>query len=113
MVVELRRGARILGGLVAGVGFQERWPGLTEEVAGLLRTGQRHQARLLLSRFVDEVAPSIDIALERALDEASSAADPVRALDRTLGRSIRDFLRPRARTRALLTELELALASGG
>jgi ABC-type hemin transport system ATPase subunit len=110
MVAELRRGARILEGLVAGVGFQARWPGIAEEAAGLLGTGERHEARLLLARFLDEVAPSIDLSLERALDEASSAADPIRALDRTLGRSIRDFLRPRARTRALLTELELALA---
>jgi hypothetical protein len=62
----------------------------------------------MLQDFVDELFPDLAIEVGEDLEKAYGGGD--RGLDQTLGRRLRDILRPRARARALAVELELELA---
>lgn len=93
---------------LAPVGFSERWDAVRTRVASDWERAP-HQARQELGAFLaalSEEAPELEVSLE-ILGEPT--ADVGRHLDSTLGKALREGLRPRARSRALATELQLAL----
>ncbi|HJU52391.1 MAG TPA: GTPase [Acidimicrobiia bacterium] len=108
MRTEIKRILANIGPSLAPVGFSDRWDAVRAQAAA--DWGQApHSSRRELSAFVEalsEEAPELSVSLE-VLGEPT--ADIGRHLDSTLGRALREGLRPRARTRALATELELAL----
>ncbi|MDP3983787.1 MAG: hypothetical protein Q8Q52_02120, partial [Acidimicrobiia bacterium] len=112
LVVELRRGASMLAPHVVETGFGWRWERTREQVADLIGAGQMLASEVALRGLVAEVAPDAgDLGIGEVLQSATAVDDRAHHLDVTLGRRIRDLLRPKAHTRALLNELQLALAS--
>ncbi len=110
MARELKRGADLLAAHLKPVDFNPRWAEVRRQVTGLLRSRDPVAASRQLEQFVAEMAPRGGIDAAKALAEAAATSDPSRTLDLGLGRQLRDLLRPRARTRALLVELQLELA---
>ena len=111
LIEELSRGSDLLAANFGAVDFNSRWDVLRRTAAGHISTGQLRRAREQLGGFVESVAPETPVDFDEAIMTASHSDDPARALDLGMGRQLRDQLRPRARTRALLVELQLALAT--
>lgn len=115
-LAELERGIRLVQPLATPLGVTERWGEIKAEAARLFTIGSTDDAWRLLRTLVQDLAsgaPEIDASIELpALVGAVSgnAADISRRLDVTLGRFLRDAIRPRAATNALLIELSLELA---
>lgn len=116
-LAEVERGIRLLQPQVTPLGLSERWTDLRAEAVRRFSVGNTDSGWRLLRALVQDLAaeaPEIDASIElRSLVGAVSgnAADISRRLDVTLGRYLRDAIRPRAVTNALLVELTLELAS--
>lgn len=118
-ITEIERGLRQLEPLVAAVGLAEGWDKTRIDAARLFSIRRGDEAWRTIRAFVQDLAakaPEIDEAID--LSELvglveGTATEIAKQLDGTLGRHLRDALRPRATTRALLTELSLDLASLG
>jgi energy-coupling factor transporter ATP-binding protein EcfA2 len=112
---ELRRGLDLLAPHVRPIGFGARWDHVRQAAAGLWAAGRRAESARELRAFVIELsseAAEIDSSVDLDLLIGSPAGDQSgvgRHLDATLGRYLRDRLRPRATTRALSDELVLLL----
>lgn len=112
---ELRRGLDLLAPHVRPIGFGARWDRVRQAAAGLWAAGRRAESARELRAFVIELsseAAEIDSSVDLDLLIGSPAGDQSgvgRHLDATLGRYLRDRLRPRATTRALSDELVLLL----
>lgn len=111
LIEDLRRGSELLATHLETVDFSPRWEAVRRNVAGHILAGKLRLAREQLVVFVESVGPQTPIDFEAVLTIASQSDDPARSLDLGMGRQLRDQLRPRARTRALLVELQLALAT--
>jgi GTP-binding protein EngB required for normal cell division len=115
-VAELERGLRLLEPLVTPVGLHERWDRARAEAARQFSKGREKDAWRTLRGFIQDLAaeaPEIDGTMDLTVivgPVAGSAADISRRLDVTLGRHLRDSLRPRAATKALSNELTLMLS---
>ncbi|HJR87636.1 MAG TPA: GTPase [Acidimicrobiia bacterium] len=110
MRIEIKRILEIIGPSLAPVGFSDRWDAVRARAAADWKR-QPGAALQELGAFVEalsEEAPELSVSLE-VLGEPP-AEEIERHLDSTLGRALREGLRPRARSRALATELELALS---
>ena len=112
---ELRRGLDLVSPHIRAIGFGSRWDKVRVVAAGLWASGRKPESLRHLRSFVTELsneAPGIDEGLDIPLLLGSPTGDAVavaRHLDATLGRLLRDRLRPRATTRALADELALLL----
>jgi len=113
MVNELAIGAALLAPHLESVDFSRRWEGVVARVGDLVARGRTAEAEQELWMLAHDLFPGVSFDLAAAVGEAAASSEPSRALDATVGRELRDRLRPRARTRALLTEFELALQDGG
>lgn len=105
---EIKRVLRSIGPSLAPVGFSDRWDAVRARVAAAWERDP-HMARQELGAFLEalsEEAPELAVSLEIV---GEPTTDVGRHLDSTLGRALREGLRPRARSRALATELQLAL----
>ncbi|MGQ0849347.1 MAG: GTPase [Actinomycetota bacterium] len=109
---ELARGMRILKPHAAALGFARRWEETRRRITTMWGRSPAGAIRELrdfvqeLSLEANEIDPLIDV--EELI--GSTVGQPIdRHLDATVGRYLRDQPRPRATTRALLTELSLAL----
>ncbi len=109
MVNELAIGAAHLSPLVQPVDFSRRWQDLASRAADLIGRGRSAEAHRELWMFAHDLFPGARFDWAEVVEEAAASAEPARTLDAMIGRELRDRLRPRARTLALLTELELAL----
>jgi hypothetical protein len=115
-VAELERGLRLLEPLVASVGFTERWDRARAEATRQFSKGREKDAWRTLRGFVQDLsaeAPEIDGMMDLTVmvgPVADRPPDISRRLDVTLGRHLRDSLRPRAVTKALSNELTLMLS---
>jgi energy-coupling factor transporter ATP-binding protein EcfA2 len=112
---ELRRGLDLLAPHVRPIGFGERWTGVRRAAAELWVGGRRAEATRELQVFVSELSAQA-AEIDSSVDLEPLIGSPVggrsgvgRQLDATLGRYLRDRLRPRATTRALADELALLL----
>lgn len=109
MRTEIKRILGTIGPSLAPLGFSDRWETVRARAAAdWVRAPQT--ALQDLDAFVEalsEEAPELSVSLE-VLGEPTT--DIGRHLDSTLGRALREGLRPRARSRALATELELTLS---
>ena len=112
---ELRRGLDLLAPHIRPVGFGERWDHVRQAAAKLWAAGRRAESVRELRAFVFELsaeAAEIDSSVDLEPLIGSPAGDRSgvgRQFDATLGRYLRDRLRPRATTRALADELALLL----
>jgi hypothetical protein len=116
---ELRRGLELLGPHLRTVGFVPRWDQVRRAAARQWVAGRRSESIRELRTFLIELstdAAEIDprLDLDGTIGEIgrSSKGDEsliARHFDATLGRNLRDRLRPRAITRALADELALSL----
>ena len=109
MVNELERGAGLLTVHLQSVDFTSRWKGVRKQVDLLIRDARQREAEMELTHFASEVIPGIKLDVSGAVAAATDQPDPGAALDASLGRQMRERLHPRARTRALLADLQLAL----
>ncbi|HKX75438.1 MAG TPA: dynamin family protein [Acidimicrobiia bacterium] len=107
-MIELRRAATLLTPYLEPVEFQRRWNALLG-TAGAAANWDGEETRRSVQEFVDELFPNQEIVVDEDVAQAAAASDRARTLDLTLGRRLRDLLRPRARAKALLVELELEL----
>lgn len=111
MRIELKRVLDLIAPSLAPVGFTERWESARARAA-IDWQRSPDAARRELGDFVDALtaeAPELRVSLD-VISEPSEEID--RHLDATLGRALRDGLRPRALSRALATELEVSLREG-
>ena len=109
MRTEIKRILGTIGPSLAPVGFSDRWDVVRARAAADWER-EPHAARQELVAFIaalSEEAPELSVSLDVP---SEPTADIGRHLDSTLGRALREGLRPRARSRALATELELALS---
>jgi GTP-binding protein EngB required for normal cell division len=112
---ELRRGLDLLAPHIRPIGFGDRWDYVRQAAAQLWTAGRRAEAAWELRAFVSELsseAAEIDPGVDLEPLIGSPAGDQSgvgRQLDASLGRYLRDRLRPRATTRALADELALLL----
>ena len=112
---ELRRGLDLLAPYLEPVGFGSRWEHVRQQAAGLLVSGRKSESTKVLRSFVLELsveAPEIEpgLDLEGLIGSPSGDLGAVgRHLEASLGRHLRDRLRPRATTRALAEGLALSL----
>lgn len=113
MVNELAIGAALLAPHLEPVGFSRRWEAVVARVGDLVARGRTAEAEHELWMFAHDLFPGVRFDLADAVGEAAASSEPSRALDATIGRELRDRLRPLARTRALLTEFDLALNESG
>jgi len=109
MVNELERGAGMLGEHLQSVDFTSRWEGVLRQAVVLIGDSRQWEAEMELMLFASEVLPGTTLDISGAVAAASGYPDPEAALDASVGRQMRERLHPRARTRALLAELMLAL----
>jgi hypothetical protein len=109
MVNELERGAGMLARHLQSVDFTSRWEGVRKQAAVLIRDSRPWEAEMELMLFASEVLPGITLDVSGAVAAAADQPDPDAALDASVGRELRERLHPRARTRALLADLQLAL----
>ncbi len=109
MVNELERGAGMLAGHLESVDFTGRWEGVRRQAGELIRDSRQWEAEMELVLFASEVLPGVKLDVSGAVAAASDQPDPGAALDASVGRQMRERLHPRARTRALLADLQLAL----
>jgi energy-coupling factor transporter ATP-binding protein EcfA2 len=111
LVIDLREASR--GLIVELPPFGRWWDAVCRQAAGLLAEGDRNAAKRLLWAFVDDVGSATGVTLESFdLDLILASApgqDPVRSLDATLGRTLRDALRGQGRAVANAFELSMAL----
>ncbi|MGH8959056.1 MAG: GTPase [Acidimicrobiia bacterium] len=110
--IELKRVLGLIASSLAPVGFAERWDAVRARAAA----DWDRSPDMALRELGDFVAALSGAApeLQVFLDVVGEPTDDIdRHLDATLGRALREGLRPRARSRALATELELALAEEG
>jgi hypothetical protein len=112
---ELRRGLDLLAPHIRPIGFGARWDHVCQAAAGLWAAGRRAESARELRAFVIELS-SEAVEIDSSVDLDSLIGAPGgdqsgvgRHLDATLGRYLRDRLRPRAMTRALADELVLLL----
>lgn len=112
---ELRRGLDLLAPHIRPFGFGLRWDQARRAAAKLWAAGRRAEAARELRAFVSELSAEaagidsgvdLDAVIGSPIGDQSSVG---RQLDATLGRYLRDRLRPRATTRALAEELALLL----
>jgi GTPase SAR1 family protein len=109
MVNELERGAGMLAGHIESVDFTSRWEGVRNQAGVLIRDSRQWEAEMEVSLFAAEVLPGTTLDVSGAVTAAADQPDPEAALDASVGRQMRERLHPRARTRALLAEFQLAL----
>ncbi|HUP17263.1 MAG TPA: hypothetical protein VM848_14580 [Acidimicrobiia bacterium] len=112
---ELRRGLDLLAPRVRPIGFGARWDQVRQVAAGLWSAGRRAESARELRAFLIELS-AMAAEIDSSVDLDSLIGSPTghesavaRHLDATLGRYLRDRLRPRATTRALADELALML----
>jgi hypothetical protein len=109
---ELGRGIKMLEPLVTPVEFGPRWDAVRMAAADRWAQSGVEGLRMLTSFVQDlsfetpEIPSDLDVA---SLVGVAPDATVARHLDATLGRWLRDRLRPRAATRAVLTELTMVL----
>jgi GTP-binding protein EngB required for normal cell division len=108
MRTELRRVLEAVAPFFEPVDFNARWVTACSSAA---EEWKRSPARALeiLATFTDElsaVAPEVAVSIEVVGEPTSDIRSH---LDTTLGRRLREALRPRAESRALATELQLLL----
>ena len=112
---ELRRGLDLVTPHARATGFGARWDQVRALAAELWASGRKPESLRELRSFVTELsdeAPDIGEGLDLPVVVGSPLGDGAgvaRHLDATLGRVLRDRLRPRATTRALADELALML----
>jgi energy-coupling factor transporter ATP-binding protein EcfA2 len=109
MVNELERGAGMLAVHLQSVDFTGRWESVLKQAGGFIRDSRQWEAEMELMVFASEVLPGVPLDVSGALAAAADQPDPGAALDASVGRQMRERLHPRARTRALLADLQLAL----
>lgn len=109
MVNELERGAGMLTVHLQSVDFTRRWEEISKQADLLIRDARQWEAEMELTLFASEVLPGTKLDVSGAVAGATGQPDPRATLDATLGRQMRERLHPRARTRALLADLQLAL----
>jgi hypothetical protein len=109
MVNELERGAGMLGVHLQSVDFTSRWEGVLKRAGVLIGNSRQWEAEMELMLFASEVLPGTTLDVSGAVAAAADQPDPEAALDAGVGRQMRERLHPRARTRALLADLQLAL----
>jgi GTP-binding protein EngB required for normal cell division len=108
MRIELKRVLGLIAPSLAAVGFAKRWDSVRAQAATEWNRSP-DAARRGLGAFVHALsveAPELRVSLD-VIGEPTENID--RHLDATLGRALREGLRPRAESRALATELELGL----
>ncbi|HEX2421125.1 MAG TPA: hypothetical protein VHL55_05960 [Acidimicrobiia bacterium] len=108
MRIELKRVLRLIAPSLAPLEFVNRWDAVRARAAAEWLQAP-DLARGQLGEFIDALAveaPELRISLD-VIGEPTADID--RHLDATLGRALREGLRPRAESRALATELELGL----
>jgi GTP-binding protein EngB required for normal cell division len=116
-VTEIQRGMRELQPLVTPVGLAGKWERAKADAVRLFSIRRANEAWRTLRGLLQDlsaIAPEIDASLdvsELVGVVQGSSIDIARQLEGSLGRYLRDALRPRATTGALLTELSLALSS--
>ena len=109
MVNELERGAALLAAQLESVDFTNRWEQVLKRAVPLLLGGRRQEAEAELALLASELFPGARLDVSRAVEAAADQPDPGGALDLSIGRQMREGLRPRAHSRALLADLQLAL----
>jgi hypothetical protein len=109
MVNELERGAGLLAGHLQSVDFTSRWERVRTQAVALIRGSRAWEAEMELMLFVSEMLPGTTLDVSGAVGAAADQPDPGAILDARLGRQMRERLHPRARTRALLADFQLAL----
>lgn len=103
-------GAALLVPHLESADFSRRWVDTVSRLGDLIVRSRVAEAEQELWMLAHDLFPGVSFDLAGAVGEAAASSEPSRTLDVTIGREFRDRLRPRARTRALLTELELALS---
>lgn len=112
---ELRRGLDLLASYVQPVQFGSKWDRVRRNASELWVSGRKSESTRAMHSFVlqlSEEAPEIEPELDIAALIGSPSGDLSqvdRHLDASLGRYLRDRLRPRATTRALADGLALSL----
>jgi hypothetical protein len=109
MVHELERGAGLLAEHLTSVDFSNRWARVLNQVASQIRDARQWEAGMELTLFIAEVVPGANLDVSGAVAAAAEQPDPEAALDVSVGRKLREQLHPRARTRALVADLQLAM----
>ena len=111
--VEIARILQVIEPHIAPLDFNSRWESLLSQVSA-----SWPQSSGELSEFVDQLRveahelSSVD-TLTLLDDVPTAGAEAIsRHLDRTIGAALRAALRPRAMSRAIAAELQLALAEG-
>lgn len=107
--IEIKRVLDLIAPSLAPVGFAERWE-IVRKHASSEWPQSPPAARQRLADFVEAItaeAPELTVSIDVI---SEPAGDVDRHLDATLGRALREGLRPRAQSRAIATELELALS---
>jgi hypothetical protein len=113
---EIERALGIVAPYVAPIGLAGSWSDVKVEAAGLLGGGRTGEGWRVLRETIQSLAataPEIDasVDLPGLVGPVTGSVDAIaRRLDATIGRHLRDAVRPRAVTGALVTELGLALA---
>jgi 50S ribosome-binding GTPase len=108
MRIELKRVLRLIAPSLAAVGFANRWDSVRARAATEWKRSP-DAARRDLGAFVDALSVEVP-ELRVSLDVIGAPTEDIdHHLDATLGRALREALRPRAQSRALATELELGL----
>ena len=103
---ELIRQLEILAPRLQPIDFKSRWEKALPDLVKAYEAGRGQEE---LDRFVAGIkakAPELALDLDQPIE-----GDIARQLDLHIGRAIRSQLRPRAETRAIATELQLALSS--
>ncbi len=109
--VEIARLLRLIDRDLAPVDFNRRWEKVRNDAAA-----RWPQGRDEILEFVEVLradAPEVSIIEPLAVIGVVTASTPeeiARYLDQTLGRALREILRPRALSKAIAAELQLALA---
>ncbi|MGH8928916.1 MAG: hypothetical protein ACRDWH_11230 [Acidimicrobiia bacterium] len=112
---ELRRGMALIEPHLKTLGFAAQWNEARTAAAAAWADDRSTQAVRILREFVVDLSRAAtevdrDLDIDAIIGHPIGNADAIaRQLDITLGRHLRDCLRPRATTRALADELALSL----